>query len=64
LETMTVEGLADLILEGWNCAMSDSGYVWDKAHREVTAAVSALDEFTVNAAYEVAKGRWVRGDYS
>ncbi len=51
---MTVEELAELIVEYWNASMSDSGRVWDKAHRDLTEACEGVTDEVKDAAYELA----------
>ena len=50
----TVESLAALIIEYWGCAMSDSGFVWEKAHRELTEALVGVTDTVRVAAYALA----------
>jgi len=49
-----VEELAELIVEYWNASMSDSGRVWDKAHRDLTEACEGVTDEVKDAAYELA----------
>jgi len=46
--------LAALIIEYWECAMSDSGYVWDKANRALTLALVGVTDTVRVAAYALA----------
>ena len=51
---VTPDTLAALIIEYWECAMSDSGFVWDKAHRELTEALVGVTDTVRVAAYALA----------
>jgi len=46
--------LAALIIEDWECAMSDSGYVWDKARRALTLALVGVTDTVRVDAYALA----------
>ena len=50
----TVDSLAALIIEDWECAMSDSGLVWDKAHRALTEALVGVEDGVKREAYALA----------
>ena len=46
--------LAALIIEDWECAMSDSGFVWDKARRALTLALVGVTDTVRVDAYALA----------
>jgi len=46
--------LAALIIEDWECAMSDSGYVWEKAHSALTEALVGVTDTVRVDAYALA----------
>ena len=50
---MTVEELAELIVEYWNASMSDIRR-WDKAHSDLTEACEGVTDEVKDAAYELA----------
>ena len=51
---ITPDTLAALIIEEWECAMSDSGFVWDKARRALDKALVGVDHATERDAYALA----------
>jgi hypothetical protein len=51
---ITLDTLARLIIEDWECAMSDSGYVWDKARRALDKALVGVEDGVKREAYALA----------
>jgi hypothetical protein len=49
-----VEWLATVIVEYWAACMSDSGYVWEKAARELAKAVAGVQDGVERDAYDLA----------
>jgi hypothetical protein len=50
-----VYNLAELITEAWDCAMSDSGHVWEKAERKLEDALVGVSDKTKEDAYRFAR---------
>ena len=50
----TVESLAALIIEDWECAMSDRGLVWNKASRALDKALVGVEDGVKRDAYALA----------
>jgi len=51
---VTPDTLAALIIEYWECAMSDSGLVWDKARRALDKALVGVEDGVKRDAYALA----------
>mgnify|MGYP003674853503 FL=1 len=51
---ITVDELRELIVAEWSEAMSDNGYVWTRAKRNLDEGLDRADAVTKAKAYEMA----------
>jgi len=51
---ITPDTLAALIIEDWECAMSDRGLVWNKASRALDKALVGVEDGVKRDAYRLA----------
>jgi hypothetical protein len=57
--SLEAKRLSVLILEAWSASYSDSGFLWDRARREVVAALNECSsQEIIDEAYRLAYAKW------